>query len=209
MEERSANVSIPLAYLPFPFQLSSSYKQTIGVDFFFKQLRLTSDVDVAIQLWDFGGQTVGGKMIRNYIYGAHAVILAYDISNHQSFQNLEDWYALVKHTFAGKTLPYVALMANKADLTHIRAVKPEMHNEFADENELYSYFVSAKTGDNVMSTFYRIAADLAGVVLSKPEFDSVGNVVKAEIVNHPNHPGFLHSGVLNKKKKVSAVCAVA
>ena len=77
-------------------------------------------------------------------------------------------------------------MANKADLTHMRAVKPEKHNEFADVNEMYSYFVSAKTGDNVASTFYRIAADLAGVVLSKPEIEVVGKVVKAEIVNHPN-----------------------
>ena len=207
MEERSANVSIPLAYLPFPFQLSSSYKQTIGVDFFFKQLRLTSDVDVAIQLWDIGGQTVGGKMIRNYIYGAHAVILAYDISNHQSFQNLEDWYALVKHTFAGKAMPYMALIGNKADLTHIRAVKPEMHNDFADENELYGYFVSAKTGDNVMSTFYRIVADLAGVVLSKSETEVIGKVVQAEIVNHPNHPGSLRDGRV--KKKTSTVCVAA
>ena len=49
------------------------------------------DVSVAVQLWDIGGQSIGGKMIKNYIYGAHAVLLCYDISNYQSFQNLEDW----------------------------------------------------------------------------------------------------------------------
>jgi len=165
---------------------SKSYKQTIGLDFFIKQLVLPNDIHVAVQLWDIGGQTIGGKMIGNYIYGAQAVLLVYDISNYQSFQNLEDWYALVKRTFEHGTMPYVALVANKADLTHMRAVKPEKHNEFADVNEMYSYFVSAKTGDNVASTFYRIAADLAGVVLSKPEIEVVGKVVKAEIVNHPN-----------------------
>lgn len=164
----------------------SSYKQTIGLDFFIRRLTLPNDVNVAIQLWDIGGQTIGGKMVGNYIFGAQAVLLVYDISNHQSFQNLEDWYAVVKKTFAGAPMPYIGLVANKADLTHLRAVKPERHNEFADANEMYSYFMSAKTGDNVISTFYRIAADLAGVVLKKPDVEVIGKVVKAEIVNHPN-----------------------
>ena len=57
-------------------------------------------------------------------------------------------------------MPYVALVANKADLTHMRTVKPDKHNEFADKYEMYSYFISAKTGDNVSSTFYRIAVRL-------------------------------------------------
>lgn len=35
------------------------------------------------QLWDIGGQTIGGKMIRNYIFGAQAVLLVYDITNYQ------------------------------------------------------------------------------------------------------------------------------
>lgn len=49
---------------------SKSYKQTIGLDFFIKQLTLPGDVHVAIQLWDIGGQSISGKMIGNYIYGA-------------------------------------------------------------------------------------------------------------------------------------------
>ena len=31
-----------------------------------------SQVHVALQIWDIGGQTIGGKMIGNYIYGAQA-----------------------------------------------------------------------------------------------------------------------------------------
>merc|ERR1719353_1278803 len=62
------------------------YKQTIGLDFFIKRLVLPGDVNVALQIWDIGGQTIGGKMIGNYIYGAHAVLLCYDITNYQSFQ---------------------------------------------------------------------------------------------------------------------------
>ena len=35
------------------------------------------DVQVAIQVWDIGGQTVGGRMLDNYIYGAHVHELIY------------------------------------------------------------------------------------------------------------------------------------
>ena len=62
------------------------YKQTIGLDFFIKRLVLPGDVNVALQIWDIGGQTIGGKMIGNYIYGAQAILICYDITNYQSFQ---------------------------------------------------------------------------------------------------------------------------
>lgn len=38
---------------------------------------------LVLQLWDIGGQTIASKMVTNYIYGAHAVLLAYDITNYQ------------------------------------------------------------------------------------------------------------------------------
>ena len=43
-------------------------------------------------------------------------------------------------------------------------------------------------GDNVAQCFYRVAADLAGVVLTKPELEVASKVVKAEIINHPQVP---------------------
>ncbi len=36
-----------------------------------------------LQLWDIGGQTIASKMVSKYIYGAHAILLTYDITNFQ------------------------------------------------------------------------------------------------------------------------------
>lgn len=155
---------------------AQQYKQTIGLDFFMKRLLLPGGVNVALQIWDIGGQTIGGKMISNYIFGAQAVLLCYDITNYQSFQNLEDWYNLVARTFKGQPMPRITLVGNKTDLAHLRCVKVEKHNQFADENEMFSCFMSAKTGDNVAQCFHRIAADLAGVVLTKPEIEVAAKV---------------------------------
>jgi len=163
---------------------SRTYKQTIGCDFMLRRLVLPGDVHVTMQIWDIGGQSIGGKMIDKYIHDAKAIFLCYDISNYQSFQNLEDWNRLIMKSYSKDNMPYVALVANKTDLNHLREVKQEKHNQFADENDMYQFSMSAKSGDNVGSAFFRVAADLAGVVLTKPELETACRVVSAQIVNH-------------------------
>ncbi|XP_075276665.1 ras-related protein Rab-28 isoform X2 [Opisthocomus hoazin] len=90
------------------------YKQTIGLDFFLKRIILPGNLNVTLQVWDVGGQTIGGKMLDKYIYGAQGILLVYDITNSQSFENLEDWYNVVKKmNEESETPPLVALVGNK------------------------------------------------------------------------------------------------
>lgn len=186
---------------------SQIYKQTVGVDFFIRRINLPPNNEIALQLWDIGGQSIGSKMISNYISGAHAVLLCYDITNFESFANLEDWYRIVTQTFAksGTKMPYVALVGNKFDLRHLTAVRIEQHNRFAEENELSaSFLLSAKSGDQVMSTFHKIAASLAGVELSKAEAELLqSSVVEAKIIDHKRHDETVNKGEVpdfNKNK---------
>ncbi|KAM4869272.1 ras-related protein Rab-28-like [Urocitellus parryii] len=91
------------------------YKQTIGLDFFLRRITLPGNLNVTLQLWDIGGQTIGGKMLDKYIYGAQGILLVYDITNYQSFENLEDWYTVVKKVSEeSETQPLVALVGNKS-----------------------------------------------------------------------------------------------
>jgi hypothetical protein len=56
-----------------------SYKQTIGCDFFSKKVELPSagkPINAILSCWDIGGQNLSGKMLKNYIFGSHAVILS-------------------------------------------------------------------------------------------------------------------------------------
>ncbi|NXF45008.1 RAB28 protein, partial [Oceanites oceanicus] len=149
------------------------YKQTIGLDFFLKRIILPGNLNVTLQVWDVGGQTIGGKMLDKYIYGAQGILLVYDITNGQSFENLEDWYNVVKKVNEeSETQPLVALVGNKIDLEHMRTVKVDKHQRFCQENNFSSHFVSAKTGDSV----------------SKKSNILVDRVVKADIVNYSQEP---------------------
>lgn len=53
-------------------------------------------------------------MITSYISGADAVLLCYDITNYESFANLEDWYRLVLKSFSQTKMPFLALLGNKS-----------------------------------------------------------------------------------------------
>ena len=39
-------------------------------------LFISGNVNVALQVWDIGGQTLGGKMLDKYIFGSHVSIYA-------------------------------------------------------------------------------------------------------------------------------------
>ncbi|GAB1289619.1 Ras-related protein Rab-28 [Apodemus speciosus] len=204
------------------------YKQTIGLDFFLRRITLPGNLNVTLQVWDIGGQTIGGKMLDKYIYGAQVleyavlaevllhvrsygkslsrlegdllrvwlfegsqcssgILLVYDITNYQSFENLEDWYAVVKTVSEeSETQPLVALVGNKIDLEHMRTVKPDKHLRFCQENGFSSHFVSAKTGDSdgaisgtvavyasLESSVYlkKVAAEILGIKLNKAEIE--------------------------------------
>jgi len=195
-------------------QFNQIYKQTVGVDFFIRRISLPPKSEIALQLWDIGGQSIGSKMISNYIAGAHAVLLCYDITNFESFANLEDWYRIVTQTFAksGTKMPYVALVGNKFDLRHLTAVRIEQHNRFAEENEMSaSFLMSAKSGDQVLSTFHKIAASLAGVILSKSEAELLqSSVVEATIVDHKRHDEDVNKGqVPDFNKKRGGMCIIS
>jgi Ras-related protein Rab-28 len=166
-----------------------SYKQTIGLDFHTRRLTLPGNVSVTLQIWDIGGQQIGGKMLKNYIAGSHAVLFVYDVTNPDSFKNLEDWYSYVYEEFKASTKkPLMVVAGNKMDLPHLREVKPERHAQFALDKSLTPFLVSAKTGDRVNGMFTRIAAELAGVSLTKAEVDMTEAKVTAPIVNHAAAP---------------------
>eukprot|EP01084_Bolivina_argentea_P009327 17440_1 len=188
---------------------ANSYKQTIGLDFFVKRITLNSPkgtIQVAMQLWDIGGQSVSSKMITKYIHGANAILLVYDITNYQTFENLRDWLSIIKDTIAPiDKLPYIALVGNKYDLQHLRTVKVKRHKDMCNKEKLESCYVSAKTGDGLHTMFYHITAEIAGIKLTKTELESEMKVISANVINHqqndPQQKTFKQRLNDEKKKK--------
>ncbi|CAF0763609.1 unnamed protein product [Brachionus calyciflorus] len=162
-------------------QFERQYNQTLGIDFFMKRITLPGPTQVTLSVHDIGGQTLGGAMLDKYLFGADAVLLVYDITNYSSFENLDDWYQTAMKYCANKKV-YFALVANKCDLEHLRAVKHEKHVKYSKEKDLQSFSVSAKSGESVNTMFQQIAAQILGITLSRIQVEDQHRVVKAEIV---------------------------
>ena len=193
-DPQSGKSSISSRYAKESF--TKIYNPTVGVEFYLKRIVLPGPRNVAVKLWDVGGGggVSEGRMLDKYIYGADAVILVYDVTNQQSFENLEDWIRACKRIMSQqqpesesslqKKSPTYALVANKIDLEHLRTIKSDRHHRFAQENGLLTYAVSAKSGEGINLAFQKIAAELLGIRLSKTEQEQQQAVVKAEIVTY-------------------------
>ncbi|CAD7959079.1 unnamed protein product [Amoebophrya sp. A120] len=202
---------------------AQSYKQTIGVDFCTKRLTFEKPTtkQVCLQIWDIGGQSIGGKMIQSYLHKADAVLLCYDITSFQSFENLKDWLSLVKqHCNAGSSetpdvndnFPHLVLVGTKADLQHLRAVKAIRHTQFCEVERMKSaHFVSSKLSEGVDTMFYKVAADLIGISLTQAQESAYQKPVVAEIIDHPRNDPALpvinatHKGARSESKKKCAI----
>jgi Ras-related protein Rab-28 len=152
------------------------YKQTKGVDFFTKEIELKGKTTV-LQVWDIGGQSFSSKMLDKYIFGCSSVLFTYDITDLQSFRDLDDWRmkveAVLRSSKAGRSeRPNLFLVGNKIDLAHLRKVSEARHKAFVRSHKLdEGFFVSAKSGDQVLTLIYKVAARTAGVELSAYELE--------------------------------------
>jgi Ras-related protein Rab-28 len=159
-------------------------------------MQIPPNYQVTMQLWDIGGQSIGSRSVKNYIAGADAVLLCYDITNYESFANLEDWYRLVVDAFVGKQMPQCALIANKTDLKHQAQVRMAQHMGFLEENYMLSFQISAKSGDQIKAAFFKMGAFLCGVpeAMPTPDMTNQAAVLPAVIIDHQRHDDGVNEG---------------
>lgn len=69
-----------------------------------------------------------------------------------------------------------------------------------------SFFVSAKTGDNVATAFYRIVADIADVILTSPDISNAAKVITAQVINHPQDE--LNRRMNKRRDRIHTRCSV-
>eukprot|EP00941_MAST-03F_sp_MAST-3F-sp1_P003469 g3469.t1 len=124
-------------------------------------------------------------MLSKYIYGCSSVLFTYDITDMQSFRDIEDWLISVQRLYKKKKkkeMPKLFLLGNKFDLKHLRKVSENKHNAFVDAHELDDgYIVSAKSGDQVVTVLHKVVARTLGVKLSQYEIELTKRTVGVKI----------------------------
>ena len=110
---------------------NDSFVPTIGVDFKVKTLDI-NDKKIKMQIWDTAGQERFRTVVATYFRGAHGILLLYDVTNKDSFKNLENWLIEIEKNAQEKVLKI--LIGNKCDLTDDREITTEEGKAFALRN---------------------------------------------------------------------------
>ncbi|CDW84496.1 ras-related protein raba1f-like [Stylonychia lemnae] len=112
-------------------QFKLNYQSTIGVEFATTNIKI-EDCYVKAQIWDTAGQERYRAITNAYYRNAVGALIVYDISKQNSFENVQKWHQELRD-HADPNIA-VMLIGNKADLKHMRAVKFEDAQNFAQNN---------------------------------------------------------------------------
>ncbi|KAF8388858.1 hypothetical protein HHK36_025538 [Tetracentron sinense] len=134
-----------------------SYISTIGVDFKIRTVEQDGKT-MKLQIWDTAGQERFRTITSSYYRGAHGIIVVYDVTDQESFNNVKQWLSEIDR-YASENVNKL-LVGNKCDLTSNKVVSYETAKAFADEIGIPFLETSAKNATNVEQAFMTMAAEI-------------------------------------------------
>ncbi|KAK3886302.1 hypothetical protein Pcinc_009545 [Petrolisthes cinctipes] len=136
---------------------TESYISTIGVDFKIRTIELDGKT-IKLQIWDTAGQERFRTITSSYYRGAHGIIVVYDTTDQESFNNVKQWLQEIDR-YACENVNKL-LVGNKCDLTHKKVVDYQTAKEYADTLGIPFLETSAKNATNVEQAFMTMAAEI-------------------------------------------------
>lgn len=109
---------------------TESYISTIGVDFKIRTIELDGKT-IKLQIWDTAGQERFRTITSSYYRGAHGIIVVYDVTDLDSFNNVKQWLHEIDR-YACDNVNKL-LVGNKCDMSARKVVDYNTAKEFAEQ----------------------------------------------------------------------------
>ena len=132
-------------------KFDENYQATVGLDFQSKNVKIDNQ-DIHLLLYDTAGQEKFRSLIPMYTRDANIIMLVYDITRKESFNNIPIWIKDLTNVKFEEVI--FVLIGNKIDLNDKREVNKEEGEKYSEENNMIFEEVSAKTGENFPELFY-------------------------------------------------------
>jgi Ras-related protein Rab-1A len=120
---------------------------------------------VKLQIWDTAGQERFKNITASYYRGGNGVLVVYDITDRDSFENLNSWLIEIEKN-ANKNV-YKLLIGNKSDLEEKRKVTYQEGKDFATSNGMQFMETSAKTASKVQEAFELLTQEIIKASVTK------------------------------------------
>ncbi len=142
---------------------TTSFITTIGIDFKIKTIELDGK-RIKLQIWDTAGQERFRTITTAYYRGAMGILLVYDVTDEDSFQNIRSWVKNIEEHATGGVNK--VLIGNKVDLVDRKVIDTARGAELAKEYGIKFFETTAKSNGNVKEAFYSIARDIKKRLMS-------------------------------------------
>jgi len=143
---------------------TESYISTIGVDFKIRTIELDGKT-IKLQIWDTAGQERFRTITSSYYRGAHGIIIVYDVTDMESFNNVKMWLSEIDK-YATDNVNKL-LVGNKCDLVVKKVVDFNTAKDFADSHSIQFLETSAKNSTGVESAFLTMAGEIKRRIASQ------------------------------------------
>ena len=159
-------------------------ESTIGCDFFAKTVTIDKDKTIKLLCWDCAGQEIFRSFTSNFLRGAAIIIIVYDITSIESFDNIKSWLPETDSQPKAK----IVICGNKSDLkskikslSYIDQLKKLYHNK-----EIH-YFreVSGKLGTNIEELFKFVAKLI--IDNNNADYNTCNNNIKIDYNSNPQN----------------------
>ena len=113
---------------------------------------------VRLNIWDTAGQEKFRSIGRNFYKDAYIILMVYDITNKQSFEDLKSvWFPEIQQF--GEKYKIIAIVGNKSDRYEEENVSESELNSFSKELGGTNFLVSAKNGNGI-ELMFKILAEM-------------------------------------------------
>lgn len=130
---------------------------TIGAAFLSKKIEIDNK-EIKLEIWDTAGQERYRSLAPMYYRNSSVAIVVYDITKNSSFEGAKSWINEISKKAGDGCL--IALLANKSDLTNERKVDKKTVEKYLENNNVFHFETSAKTGLNIKKLFYELVKKL-------------------------------------------------
>ena len=144
--------SIFTQYIKKEFQISTL--ATIGMDNTKKTIKLDGRT-INLSILDTPGNPTFRNITKNSIRNSDIIIIVFDITNKNSFENLENWYNFVKETLDTENI-VIGIAANKNDLEEKSEVTPDEYNSFSQNYNVDVFSVRATDYSIIEEMFLKL-----------------------------------------------------
>ena len=169
---------------------SETTRSTVGVELSAKVEEI-NNTKIKIQIWDTAGQERYKSITKTYYKGAKGALIVYDITNKESFKNVDKWINDLKES--GDDDVSILIVGNKCDLEASREVTTDEVKKKAELYKMAYCETSALKGENIDNAF----RTLIKIVVEKNEKK------KNEEDKYGNKSNVISTGVTLETKIIS------